>query len=195
MPSDHFLIVRRIHTAQRPTGEPASNLAFLLALLAALPQDERAGLLRKDVGENIVFYAPKNVSVSMGRICYPNGELRKVLTDVGPGGANGPAWNLDGSVNANLWIEVSSVSLPPPDEHPTEFEVLRAELSALQRQIEGFQNQMKAMITNTRNAIEMANDSLSHQDEQLIGIHRRQDRAYVGAVGWRLRLTPEADKE
>ncbi len=51
---------------------------------------ERMGFLIKTGGDNICS------GHSISRVMYPDGSLWKILTDAGPGGANGPAWNFDG---------------------------------------------------------------------------------------------------
>jgi len=63
---------------------------------------EGAGLLIKNGGENIVSW--QGYSFSAGRICYPDGHIYKVLSDVGPGGANGPTWSDNDFVDRSLYV-------------------------------------------------------------------------------------------
>ena len=39
-----------------------------------------------------------------GRICYPDGHIIKMISDVGPGGANGPSWQDNGFVDPSLYL-------------------------------------------------------------------------------------------
>lgn len=63
---------------------------------------EGAGLLIKTSGENIVPW--KGYVFAAGRICYPDGHIFKVISDVGPGGANGPSWQDNGFVDPKLYV-------------------------------------------------------------------------------------------
>jgi hypothetical protein len=58
------------------------------------------GLLRKDTGENVVAW--HGINFSAGRLCYPDGHIFKLLTDVG--GANGPTWADDGDVDPARYV-------------------------------------------------------------------------------------------
>jgi hypothetical protein len=55
------------------------------------------GLLIKDSGENIIPWQGHWFSIS--RVCHPGGYPVKVLSDAGPGGANGAAWSPDPADN------------------------------------------------------------------------------------------------
>src|SRR5438874_919324 len=113
MPASHLDIVQRIR-AEKFSDTPAAMLDFVLRVLAALPANEKAGLLRKDGGDNIARYEPAGVNVSVSRVCYPDGTLVKILTDAGPGGANGPAWNDNGTIDPALYIAVAAPVVAPP---------------------------------------------------------------------------------
>jgi hypothetical protein len=68
------------------------------------------GLLIKNGGENIVSW--QGYSFSAGRICYPDGHIYKVISDVGPGGANGPTWSDNGFVDRSLYVPAIDPSRP-----------------------------------------------------------------------------------
>jgi hypothetical protein len=55
---------------------------------------EGAGLLIETGGENIAAWQGNLFSAS--RIVYPDGHLYKVISDAGPGGANGASWQDEG---------------------------------------------------------------------------------------------------
>lgn len=127
---DHSEIVKQQYALQPPTiGEnlPANDqvqslLAYLLRVRAALPQDEQPGLLRKDAGENVVYYAPAKVNISVSRICYADGQIYKVMQNAGPqfpgadrNNANAPTWADDGTVEKFRYIggPFAAVELPP----------------------------------------------------------------------------------
>jgi hypothetical protein len=63
---------------------------------------EGAGLLIKNGGENIVPW--QGYMFAAGRICYPDGHIYKVISDVGPGGLNGPSWQDNGFVDRSLYV-------------------------------------------------------------------------------------------
>ena len=60
------------------------------------------GLLIKNAGENVVNWKGYNFSAS--RICYPDGHIYKVISDAGPGGANGASWQDNGFVDRGLYV-------------------------------------------------------------------------------------------
>lgn len=115
---NHQNIVEQVRNAQPSETwktTPEGILSVLLKVIGALPRDERGGLLRKDVGENITWYAPRNCNVSISRVCYPDGKIWKVFTDAGPGGANGAGWGDDGYVEVSRYLEiVSTQPIPGP---------------------------------------------------------------------------------
>ena len=113
---NHLDIVQRVYAEQPADKTVAGALAFLLRLLPQLPPEERAGLLRKDGGENVLAFGSVNVSV--GRICYPDGRLVKVLSDVPA--TNGPEWLDDGYVDPGRYVPyVAPVEEPRvPDASP-----------------------------------------------------------------------------
>lgn len=57
------------------------------------------GLQVKTGGENVVVW--KGVKYAAGRVCYPDGRIYKILTDVG--GANGPTWDANGVVSPEFY--------------------------------------------------------------------------------------------
>lgn len=136
-------IVQQLHAEQPPARTVEGALAFLLALLQRLPVNERAGLLLKPAGENIV--AHHGQMVSAGRICYPDGQLYKVLTDIPT--TNGPSWQDDGTVDPSRYLAVprDTAQEPPPpvDDRP---DVLAA-IGALTVKVDALQaalNELKA---------------------------------------------------
>jgi len=68
--------------------------------VAWLLRGEGAGLLIKNGGENIVSWMGH--SFSAGRICYPDGHIYKVLSDVPS--TNGPSWQDNGFVDRSLYV-------------------------------------------------------------------------------------------
>jgi len=118
---NHEDIVRRVAEQFPPDNTSTDTLlVFVLRVLAALPANEKAGLLRKDGGENIARYEPAGVNVSISRICYPDGSIYKILSDAGPGGTNGPSWADNGTVDPKLYTPVgkSGTGPAPPPQTP-----------------------------------------------------------------------------
>ena len=58
---------------------------------AWITRGEGTGLLTKTGGENIVPW--QGHSFAAARICFSDGHIYKLLGDVGPGGANSPAFS------------------------------------------------------------------------------------------------------
>lgn len=133
---NHFDIVQRLRAQSPPdTSSVEGILAFLLKVIGALPRDEGGGLLRKDAGENIAWYAPRNCNVSISRVCYPNGKIWKVLTDAGPGGQNGAGWGDDGYVETSRYLEIVSTE-PIPDPRPVELGELTRRVGGLESTVD-----------------------------------------------------------
>jgi tetratricopeptide (TPR) repeat protein len=108
---------------------PAKDRPSLVACVHARvnPQDERgafevtrrvawalrgecAGLLLKPAGSNIVAW--RGASFSASRIAYPNGHLFKILSDVGAGGHNAPAWEDEECVESKRYVPAINPTLP-----------------------------------------------------------------------------------
>lgn len=100
---NHQDIVAREHAKHPPEKTVEGALAFVVRVVAALPREERAGLLRKPAGENIAPF--HDVMVSAGRICYSDGQLYKIITDV-PATMD-PVWNDDGTVEPSRYFDIS----------------------------------------------------------------------------------------
>lgn len=131
---NHGDIVQAVWNEQPPEHTLAGALAFLLRLLPRLPANEAAGLLLKDAGENIIPF--NGQLVSAGRICYPSGEIVKVLTDVPT--TNGPSWQDDGLVDPSRYLAVEQEpqkeSEKEPDKEPppvVDLSVVHAKLDAV----------------------------------------------------------------
>jgi len=78
--------------------------------VAWLLRGEGAGLLLKASGENIVLWQGRSFSAT--RICYPNGQIYKLMNDAGPGGANSPAFDDNGVVEPELYVPAIDPSRP-----------------------------------------------------------------------------------
>lgn len=116
MALNHADIVQAVYAEQPAERTLAGALAFLLRLLPRLPPLERAGLLLKPAGENITPY--NGQMVSAGRICYPSGQIFKVLTDVPT--TNGPGWADDGTVDPSRYLAVQAKEPDKEPEKPVE---------------------------------------------------------------------------
>jgi len=65
-------------------------------------RNKGGGLLIKNGGENIVSW--QGYSFSASRVCFPDGHIYKVISDAGPGGANGPTWSDNDFVDRALYV-------------------------------------------------------------------------------------------
>jgi hypothetical protein len=88
-----------VHDAVNP-GFGAEAAFEVTKRIAWLLRGEGGGLLIKNGGENIVSW--KGRSFAAGRICYPDGHIYKVLSDVG--GGNGATWADNGFVDRSLYV-------------------------------------------------------------------------------------------
>jgi hypothetical protein len=88
-------VVRAINPAHTVAGafEVTKRMAWLL-------RGSGAGLLIKNGGENIVSW--KGFSFAAARICYPDGHIYKVLSDVPT--TNGPSWQDNDFVDRSLYL-------------------------------------------------------------------------------------------
>lgn len=129
--------------ADQKSREPAETFAtvegmlgFVLRVIARLPAAENVGLVKAPPGaENVAHYAPANEFVRVNRVAYPDGRLIKILTDSGPGGGNGPAWN-DDDTRPDLWLAVAPagpVPAPSPAPPPPVVIDLTPRLAALEQ--------------------------------------------------------------
>jgi hypothetical protein len=96
---DHQKLVECIHDRVNPAHTPEGAFEVTKRVAWAL-KGEGAGLLIKNGGENIVSWHGR--SFAAGRICYPDGHIYKVLTDVPA--TNGPSWQDNGFVDRSLYV-------------------------------------------------------------------------------------------
>jgi hypothetical protein len=97
--SDKDRLVECIHDEVRP-GPTVEDAFEVTKRVAWALRGEKAGLLIKNGGENIISW--HGMSFSAGRICYPDGHIYKVLTDIPA--TNGPSWQDDGFVDPSLYV-------------------------------------------------------------------------------------------
>jgi hypothetical protein len=92
-------LVSCVHAAVQP--DRTEHGAFeVTKRVAWLLRGEGAGLLIKNGGENIVGWM--GYSFSAGRICYPDGHIYKVLSDIPS--TNGPSWQDNDFVHPSLYV-------------------------------------------------------------------------------------------
>jgi hypothetical protein len=104
-------VVRCVHGYVNP-GSSATRAFEVTKRVAWLFRGEGMGLLIKNGGENIISW--QGMSFAIGRVCYPNGQIYKVLTDVGEGGTNGPGWSDNGFVDPSLYVPAINPGEPEP---------------------------------------------------------------------------------
>lgn len=94
-------LVGCVRSSVNPGG--SGDLAFeVTKRVAWLLRGQSAGLLIKIGGENTTPWMGYSFSIS--RICYPDGHIYKVVSDAGPGGANGVSWADNGYVDPSLYV-------------------------------------------------------------------------------------------
>ena len=89
-----------IHDEVNPAQGSVTDAFTITKLMAWALRGQGAGLLIKNGGDNIVSW--QGYSFSAGRICYPDGHIWKVVSDVG--GANGASWSDNGFVDPSLYV-------------------------------------------------------------------------------------------
>ncbi|HYN08551.1 MAG TPA: hypothetical protein VES67_14305 [Vicinamibacterales bacterium] len=92
-------LVQCVHGAVNP-GRTVEDAFEVTKRVAWLLRGEGAGLLIKNGGENIVSWQGR--SFAAGRICYPDGHIYKVLSDIP--GTNGPSWQDNDFVDRSLYV-------------------------------------------------------------------------------------------
>jgi hypothetical protein len=119
---NHLDIVRAESDRLPAEHTVAGALDFLVRVLRRLPAEERAGLLLKPTGENIVPYRGHLVSAS--RICYPDGLLVKLLTDVPT--TNGPQWAEEDRVETSRYLPIDAPPAVSVGDRPGRAEMMKA---------------------------------------------------------------------
>jgi hypothetical protein len=88
-----------VHASVNP-GNTVEGAFEVTKRVAWLLRGGGAGLLIKNGGENIVSW--KGRSFAAARICYPDGHIYKVLSDVPT--TNGPSWQDNDFVDRSLYV-------------------------------------------------------------------------------------------
>lgn len=171
---DHGYLVNQCYAAQPAEKTVDGALAFTLRVIAALPASEGAGLLLKPSGDNIADY--QGQMVSAGRICYPDGHLYKVLTDVPT--TNGPSWQDNGMADSAAYIKVTGGSPgPTPAPTPCDLGPVLTALSSLQNTLDHL-----AAVVGDQHAETMAHLlDLANRTDELKRI-AQQPQHYAGTV-------------
>lgn len=139
MKVDHLDVVERMHRMQPPIGtvptDSPGTPTYQAALMSCFEFEQRVlaelrrrfpfegwGYLKKG-GDNTIPYSGETVKV--GRICGPDSQLYKILTDIPT--ANIPIWNDDGVLTADFpgtkpdkwWMPFEgAVPIPNPNPNP-----------------------------------------------------------------------------
>lgn len=183
---NHTDIVIRERTSMDPSSAE-SILACLVRVVKALPPEEHGGLLRKDAGENILFYPPTNCNVSISRVCYPNGQLVKIFSDAGPNGSNGPAWNDDGMVEPSRYLDIvgeAPIPDPPVPPVPPSPPIPTVDLTPILDQLHA----LSVQVASQHLAQARSFEALQMQLDQ---IQATQTQRYQGSARWIGKVTLE----
>ena len=98
---DRPALVECVHDDIQP-GRSSARAFEVVKRVAWLLRHEGGGLLIKDSGENIIFW--EGYWFAIGRICFPDGHIFKIITDVGDGGANGAGYHDEGFVDPRRYV-------------------------------------------------------------------------------------------
>jgi hypothetical protein len=105
-PGGHVALVACVKSAlgftRQADQQTNINNAFeVTKRVAWLLRDEGCGLLIKNGGDNIVSW--NGYSFSAGRVCFPDGQIFKILTAV-EDGIHAPEWEDNGVVDQSLYV-------------------------------------------------------------------------------------------
>jgi hypothetical protein len=100
-------VVECIHDRLNPPHTPEGAFEITKRVAWAL-RGEGAGLLIKPAGENIVAW--QGMIFAAGRICYPDGHIIKILSDVPT--TNGASWQDNGFVDRVLYVPAIDPNRP-----------------------------------------------------------------------------------
>lgn len=165
---DYARIVSDVRRGADMTSE-AKMLVVLVKIACAvqaaeqLPAGQAIGLHEKTSGENITFYAAAQKSVGVSRLMYPDGRLRKVFTDAGPAGSNGPTWAEEGNIETKRYVPVVCEGAPPvvigggTQPAPVDLSPVLAKVNELTAQVQALQ----ADNVDLRRQLAAVNESIS----------------------------------
>lgn len=169
---DHTRIVEQVKEEMGPAAFTSADsmLVFVLRVLDHLPPNEGLGLVKAPPsGENVAYYAAAGTTVRVNRVIQPNGQIIKILTDSGPGGANGPAWNAD-DVRPDLYVRylpsVPPVVVQPPVVVPPIAQ--SPEIVPLLEQIISLQQSQLNVILQIDNTTKSTNEHVISMDRTLM---------------------------
>lgn len=146
-----------------------SIFQFTKRVAFELHKVDGCGLLIKDGGENVVIENGKSYSIS--RVCYPDGQIYKILSDAGPGGANGPQWSDDGKVEPNRFAEpipVGDAPQEPPGPDPS--------LGARVTKLEGDLLNVFGSLENVVKAVNFLNDQCNALNTQVKSLQEESSK-------------------
>lgn len=115
---DHLIIAEdafRVANLPPPLRAPADALRYVTVLLGMLPANERAGYVKGPLGgENVEPLPGFGTLVRVGRICYPDGQIYKVMGNVPNGG---PQWVVE-DVRPEFYVPFAGTSASQPVPAP-----------------------------------------------------------------------------
>jgi hypothetical protein len=110
---DYEAVIQCVHAVVQP-GSSLTRAFEVTKRVAWIFRGEGMGLLIKNGGENIIGW--NGYSFSVGRVCYPDGKIWKIMSDVGEGGANSPSWQDNGYVDPSLYVAAMDPGGAPEPE-------------------------------------------------------------------------------
>jgi hypothetical protein len=179
---NHGDIVAQVALEHAPDPGVDGAFAFTLRVLARLNERfpaERAGLLEKTAGENIVPY--NGTLVSAARICYPDQHAFKLMTDV-PNGS--PEWADDGFVSLGGYMKgYLAVGAVVPTPNPPSVIVTppAVDLSGLRAQLEGILVNQQALKQELDEHVRADGDAHASINQN-VSDGRAENRTFFGAI-------------
>lgn len=110
---------------------------YLLRTLFLLPPADHIGYCQAPPGGENSITLPDGTLVRVGRVCWPNGQIVKIMNDVPNGG---PQW-VEEDIRPELYLPYSTEPVPPTPEPPSDLEprleAVEIEVAELKRQVAG----------------------------------------------------------
>lgn len=189
---DHADLARQAFDASALPDPPRTveqALAYLNRLLSMVPPEERAGYVTAPAGgENSAFLPDGTTFVRVARVCYPNGQLYKVMNDVPNGG---PQWVDNGLVpSGQRYVPFAAGGPPPPPPPPKPVDVA-AILAPIQAQLRNLDARLSDLDARTA-ALQSVFTEMSKQigmiNQQIADLSTKSTPAaalpdYIGRLG------------
>lgn len=182
--TDYTEVARQAYGDVAPWPVPPRQVEdvrpYLLRTLELLPAADQIGYCKAPPGGENSITLPDGTLVRVGRVCWPNGQIVKIMFDVPNGG---PQW-VEEDVQPALYHPYADDHEPPDPEPPPDDE-LAERVTALEQQAK-----MQALINKG------LQDQITELAKQISDLHQlfvpKPLPTYIGRLfGFTIRSNPE----